>query len=671
MKKTGVCCIFLVLAILITGCARGIEIDTSDIDGEIIPTDSDDPLNEIDEMTGYLRYQTSNGTQLAPVLDVQPAIVHESVNWVTLRTTMKNILDRGYTRVYIVVPNEGYSCYSSMSASAPVRTRYSKLDANIRDCGDPIRMYASAAHSYKLEIIAIYKPYEGGGATTVPEGQVADNGNWYEDVPGGRRTYFETFITEHPEMRIRRRDDAHIVDDRPITKIEMAFMLDAVTDKNYFGSEVNFDSKTRGEVGAPKVTLYGSSDNYTYQKYEGDYNVSWKTAKRNVYDANGRLMYSNAYVYVMTIDGFDFEDGTDYIAFTFPDEVRKYLLNIPFSMTSVYCGEEKVVSSVATWTRRILYENSWVKNDTPDNHTWGFEDVPLNSIDSAVSTEQFTSYFTQWGFEFEFEGAGYQRTGWLPGASTYCVTKGKPQYVSGTLCEGYAEVREHWLDYVKYLSEDCGYDGVEVRLQNHASFITDPINYGYNEPIVEKYKELYGVDISDINVTITEDMYVKIMRIRGEFFEMFLEETEEYLHKNGKKFFMHLLADYADEEGWSLDTNSLNKIASPYRPKIILDWKKCVDLADEISLKHFWWNVYDADVGLEIKKYAYEQGKTCWTHIIVYHDDATYRFVNRIIDDPYATGMLWYEYTDTRQREIFDPIMEKLDLSREMVYLKE
>jgi len=42
-----------------------------------------------------------------------------------------------------------------------------------------------------------------------------------------------------------------------------------------------------------------------------------------------------------------------------------------------------------------------------------------------------------------------------------------------------------------------------------------------------------------------------------------------------------------------------------------------------------------------------------------------------MVDDPYATGILWYEYSNTRQVEIFDPIMEKLDLSREMVYLKE
>ncbi len=669
-KRTGVICVLLLLAMLLTSCTRGSSVDTLNtaLDSEIIPVESDDPLAEVDEMIGYLRYQTSNGTQFAPVFDVQGTIIKQDVNWTTLRETFGDVAKQGYTRVYIVVPNEGYSSFASMKDTAPVKTRYSKLDANVRDCGDPVRMYASVAHSLKLEAVAIYKPYEGGGGLTVPEGQVADNANWYEEVPGGRRTYFETFITEHPEMRIKRRDDAHIVDDRPITKIEMVFMLDQVTDKNHLDDTITIASTTARYVGKPTVTLYGSSDNYTYQKYEGSFNTSWETDKRDVYDANGRLLYSNANVYVMTIDGFDFADGTDYIAFTFSDADKGKLLTLPYSMTSVYCGNEKVASSVTVWARRIWEASSWVKNDTPGNHTWGFEFNPLSGGDFSFNSAQFTNYFTQWGFEFEYEGSGYQRSGWI-NSNGYCVTKGKPQYVSGTLCEGYAEVREHWLDYVKYLSEDCDYDAVDIRLQNHASFITDPINYGYNEPIVEKYKELYGVDISDPSVTITEDMYVKIMKIRGEFFEMFLEEAAEYLHANHKKIFIHLIADYANEDGWSLDTHSLNKIASPYRPKIILDWKKCVDLADEVIVKNFWWNMYDANAALEIKKYAYEQGKTCWVHVYVYHGDATLRFVQRIIDDPYATGVLWYEYNGP-QHESVGPVVEKLDLSRVTVYLK-
>lgn len=670
MKKSGIICILTVLAILFTGCA-GKEIDTdTETDGEIIPVEDDDELNEVDEMTGYLRYQTANGTQLAPVLDVQGQIVKSTVNFKSLRQTMELIANRGYTRVYVVVPGDGYPCFGGMRYSAPVKTLYSRLEENTLACGgNPIAMYAKAARSLKLEAIAIYKPYEGGGLT-IPEGQTADNGNWYEDVPGGRRTYFDTFITEHPEMRVARRDNAHVVSDEPITKIEMAFMLDRVEDKDRYGSTVSYPAKRSNSIGTPEVTLYVSSDNYTYQKYEGNFNASWKTDKRDVYDSNGLLLYSNANVYVLTVDGFDLEDGTDYIAISFPNSVRSTLLTLPYSMTSVYCGDEKVTASVATWARRLWEESEYLKNDTPYNHTWGFEDEPVFCGTSAYTSEQFVNYFTQWGFEFEYGGSGYSGSGWMYGVG-YCITKGKPQYLAGTLCEGYEEVREHWLDYVKYLSDDCGYDGVEIRLQNHSSFTTDCINYGYNKPIADRYMELYGVDITDLGVEITEDMYVKIMKIRGEFFEMFLEEASDYLHKNNKKFFMHLIADYANSSEWGLGTYSINKAANPYRPKVILDWKKCVDISDEISMKDFFYKVYDANVGLEIKKYAYEQGKTCWMHIYVFQNDATQRFLNGIIDDQYATGMLWYEFNKQRQTDIFDPLIDTVGFSRETVYVKE
>ena len=671
MKKTGIFCILLVLALLLTGCANG--GGNADIDSEIIPVESDDPLTEVDEMTGYLRYQTANGTQLAPVLDIQYTIIKAQLSLNRIKKTLKLIKDTGYTRVYFVVPGDGYPTFVATRLTAPVTTLGSNYESNILACGgDPIKLYAKTARSLNLEAIAIYKPYEGGGALTVPEGQTADNGNWYEDVPGGRRTYFDTFITEHPEMRIARRDNAHIVSDEPITKIEITFMLDSVQNKNIYGDPVVYPATRIDDIQTPKVTLYGSQDNYTYKKYEGSFNTTWKREKRNVYDSNGLLLYSDANVYVLIIDGFKFDDGTDYIAFTFSEELRNKLPTIPYSMIDVYCGEDIVVSSVASRARRLYANDPNTANDTPYNHIWGFEDQPVFSGSANVSLESFTDYFTNWGFEFEYNGGGSgggASSGWTFGVG-YCVTKGKPQYLSGTLCEGYIEVRQHWLNYVKYLAKDCNFDGVEIRLQNHSSFTTECINYGYNEPIADRYKELYGVDITDLNVKITEDMYVKIMKIRGEFFEMFLEEASEYLHANGKKFFMHLISAYADETRWNLCAANVNDVSSPNRPKVILDWKKCIDFADEISIRDSFYSVYDENAGLDIKKYAYEQGKICWMHIYLANGDASYRFISEILNDKYATGMLWYEYSDQRQTDIFDPLIDAIGLSRETVYVK-
>jgi len=58
-----------------------------------------------------------------------------------------------------------------------------------------------------------------------------------------------------------------------------------------------------------------------------------------------------------------------------------------------------------------------------------------------------------------------------------------------------------------------GFDGIDFRLQNHSGMVTDYVNYGYNEPIIKRYKEKYGVDILK-----AEAEPLKIMEIRGEYF---------------------------------------------------------------------------------------------------------------------------------------------------------
>lgn len=666
LKWTSLCLALLLLALSLAGCSSGKGGDdtvSTITDTDIIPPDESDPAGDVTggELKGYVRFQTAKGTQIAPVFDIQGTIVKEDISVATITQTLTTIDDCGYTRVYIIVPGDGYPVFSDTRCSAPIASRDGKLKANLLNCGGNILLqYVKIGHKLGLEMIAIYKPYEGGGGLTIPEGETADNSNWYEDVVGGRRVYFDNFITKHPEMRLVRRDNADVTDGK-ITGIEAVFMLDGVAQLKNKDVRTTYSARTAAEIGTPQVTLYGSKTNYTYQKYEGSFDTSWTVEKRNVYDANGLLKYENASVYVLRITGFDFEEGTDYIAMTFPDAVREKLLTIPFSMISLYSGDTKLTTSVATYARNSIA----TFGDEPYSKVWGYEEEP--KLSGSYPLEKFLSFFTNWGWEFEYAGSGLSGEGWLQG-NAYCMAKGKCQYVAGTLCEGYAEVRAHWLDYVKYLSDKCGFDGVEIRLLGHSSFISDPIHYGYNEPIVQKYKERYGVDLSSPGVEVTEEMYVNIMKIRGEFFEMFLKEASDYLHSKNKVFFMHLMAAYADESKWGLYTYSLNELCSAYRPKILLDWKKCVDMSDEISMKDYHYNAYDANYGLPIKKYAYEQGKTVWVHAYYFISEATFRFLSKIDNDPYATGILWYEYTDSRQEETYRELIDTIGFSRETRY---
>jgi hypothetical protein len=52
-------------------------------------------------------------------------------------------------------------------------------------------------------------------------------------------------------------------------------------------------------------------------------------------------------------------------------------------------------------------------------------------------------------------------------------------------------------------------------------------------------------------------------------------------------------------------------------PKILPDWKRSVELADEITLKHYYHNRYRPEMGRRIKDYAGSLGKRVWVHCVM------------------------------------------------------
>lgn len=656
------CCLLtgVMLMMLFSSCrfSPSESPETSDIlySEDVISTNEvTGPTPDVDEISGYIRYESENGTQLAPVLDIQGQFVHTLITSGDIYNRLADIKKVGYTRVYIVVPGDGYPVFSAAWNTAPSRNY---LEANRKALGgDPLKTYIRHGHQMGLEMIAIYKIYEGGGGVTVPEGKEADNCTVYEDVPGGRRVYFDSFIQEHPEMRLIRRDDAHLVDDSlPVDKIEVVFLLDDVSETARNGSQLLHKGSTVQQIGTPKPELWVSTDNGTYVKYEDAYQCNWKQETRDIYDANNYLFAENQNVYVLTVEGMDISDDIKYFALLFSDADKTNLLTNPFSLITLYSGDSKLVTSATAYTRCAYDEN-----DTPENHEWGDEISPYFAW--QYSYEEVKNWFSNWGFEFEYGGDGATGTGWM-NSNIYGITRGKPQYLPGVLCEGYAEVREHWLNYVKYLCEDLGFDGVDIRMLEHSGFVTDVVNYGYNEPILERYSERYGTDLTDLSVEITPEIFLRIAQIRGEFLLMFYQEAAEWLHANDKLFIVDLLAAYEDESMWDVSTYDLNQICSPYQPRILPDWKACVELADEIILKDYHYGAYNKDWALPIKIYAQEQGKVLWMHVYAGYNDATLRFVKSADQDATVGGLLWYEYNPQRQREIFDPIISSIGFSR-------
>ncbi|SFC19575.1 hypothetical protein SAMN05421747_10631 [Parapedobacter composti] len=221
--------------------------------------------------------------------------------------------------------------------------------------------------------------------------------------------------------------------------------------------------------------------------------------------------------------------------------------------------------------------------------------------------------------------------------------------MAGTPCEGYPEVTDYWLRQVKNAME-MGFDGVDFRLQNHSSMVTDYVEYGYNEPIVARYRDKYGVDILQ-----EEADPLKIMQVRGAFYADFLEQAASLIHSYGKKVQVHLR--HANEAPTLND--EFNELGFWAMPKVQVDWKRVVDLADEITLKHYYHNAYDTAMAAQIKRYANAKNKRVWVHAYIQQaGELNEGFLDAVEQDSAVQGILLYEFSNA----IFQP-RRKSDVS--------
>ena len=66
--------------------------------------------------------------------------------------------------------------------------------------------------------------------------------------------------------------------------------------------------------------------------------------------------------------------------------------------------------------------------------------------------------------------------------------KGRNEHVPSTPCEMYPEMRKVWDGWVGFIL-GAGVDGIDIRISSHGNIVDDPFDYGYNEPVVEAFRE--------------------------------------------------------------------------------------------------------------------------------------------------------------------------------------
>ncbi|MCM4172318.1 hypothetical protein DHD32_12560 [Arenibacter sp. TNZ] len=598
------------------------------VTGSVMAQTVDDPIDKSGTLPSIkeLSMPTKGGKMMATVVDIMPHL-RGFHGYKEVREEMVFLKKLGFKRVYFILCQPGYSAFSdpTISVMSPGKGTGNHTLESILALGDPNYVYLYEAQRLGMEAWAIIKPYESGTGFTIPHGANAALSKQIETI-GGQHINFDNLISSNPELRVKRKPEQDAILKRlnePIKTLEVAFSMDSFRQKASSDKYFEFKGLKDSEIQIPEITLWYSQDNGKYNKYEGNIEVESKFEYRQVKDANGFLLADTSKRFlVLTIKNFSLPENHPYLAITL--DQHKDLYTIPYSMIRAFTPSGEIPLTTGQHVRSPLSKEEGRKS--LKEREWGLENHTVKGVEAARS-------FMDWGFEFEFQGTGHWGDGWVSNP-VYGIAKGKRKYMGGTPCEAYPEVQEYWLDQVQRVVK-MGFDGIDFRLQNHSGMVTDYVNYGYNEPIINRYKEKYGVDILK-----AEAEPLKIMEIRGEYFLSFLEKAADVVHSSGKKMQVHLR--HAHEA--PVLSDDFNELGFWAMPKILLDWKKVIDLADEVTLKHYYHGDYRPLMGDSIKKYANDQDKRVWVHnYFTQGDGVNYDFFNEIEKDKRIGGILLYE----------------------------
>jgi hypothetical protein len=572
---------------------------------------------------------------VAPVIDVFFTICDAPYSPPVVGRQMDLLKDLGFKRLYLVAANPGSPQLSNpwVSLMRPDNDSGQHALASVLALGDPNLAYLHEAKKRGFEVFAVYKPYEGGGGYTVPHGRRPFRPGPALRCVGGERCDFDTFLSVHPEMRVARRpiaDYDRLVGQR-IKRIEIAFCLDEVSQRSGPRSEETFPPTGDDPVRWPApraVRLWASPDNGKYEPYTGSLSVGTRIESRELRDANGfPLRPGNARCRVVEMRGLDIGPEVPYLAVTFDEKDDRRLLTIPQSMIKVFANAGEVPVTSTTYVRVKAVPVGEERPAAPDR--WFDAKFPLSCTVENSGADLFAAN----GFEFEWHGSGFWGDGWKK-SPCFGIARGKLQWMKGTHCEGYPEVRSFWVDFADRLFM-MGYDGVDIRLQNHSGMVSDYAEFGFNDVLVEAYRAKHGVDI----LSEAPDP-LDLMKVRGDFFLDFLRETAEVAHRRKKTLQVHL-RDCYENPRLEADHGELGFWAMP---KVCLDWRSVVDLVDEVTIKDYNFGSYNRASSSAIKSYASKRGKPVWVHCYINQGgDHNEDFVRAVEADDRVTGVLLYE----------------------------
>ncbi len=405
---------------------------------------------------------------------------------------------------------------------------------------------AEAAHKHGMELYASFKPFETGrsGSFSFPKNIPLPPSQSYVEGIGGRHPVIAPFVLKHLEYRLRRKPDTMPVAGK-------ATMIKLIKSD---------DQPTR--IRKKDLRILSASINGEFELTKGDFSFRDLVEKRKGKDVRvlelSGLSIPDDQLYIMV--ECLLKDGTgDFRAL---DDSMIELYDENNNQLSITPDEGQVSKEhLESWwkTFNLLLYN----NDSPPS---------VVAPEYGKSARQ-SAYHFDGGNTLKFrtlDSAESSRDGVLVAA------RGHNEYTIGTLHPAYPEVRKYWLDEIQLRCFDAGADGVSIRFGNHSCWTSRGDLYGFNQPVVDEYKQRYGVDV------LTEEFDAQKWKdLQGEYVTLFLSELKQLTKKEGKGLQISVNYEMINmPTGWIRNDVPVN---------FTYDWTKWIseDIADSIELKYF------------------------------------------------------------------------------------
>jgi len=363
---------------------------------------------------------------------------------------------------------------------------------------DLLETACEAAHRHGMRFQVMFKPFEGGTehmGVVLPATMPRPEEKVVLEEQRGLLHAVRPFVAAHPEMRIAR----WAADDDPGGRVAAIRLV-----KNDDGL-VGF--------GLEDLTILTSCRNGGYEPYDGPVELEesvewrpcfpWRDSPCRILTLGGLNLPADAKFFLIRCKKGDGAEGFTNAVEKIVELVNECGCVIP-SMPSLRRADAKNMFERASRiarleitryarrhpeARRLLCDEAWFLEQCRDMHR----------------------------FDAGWEDACLERDGEV------AVARGKPRYNAGSLHPIYPEVREHWLEHVRFCI-DRGVDGVNIRTANH-NRPYEPWAYGFNEPVLERMTRWGNI--------------AEARRINGDAYTQFLREAADLLHRAGREMGVH------------------------------------------------------------------------------------------------------------------------------------